>query len=236
MNELMDMTKFSLGFVSSIIIIVVLSLVMIVVGLKVKRLHPSEVPSGFTLLSITFVEMVNGMIEETYKDKWKPYAPLLLTVLIFLLFANTVAIFGLTPPLTSINVALSLGFFAFICIQIIGYTVTNPFKRAASMLNPLNLIGEISTPLAMGLRLFGNLLSGTIIGIIIFVGGLELSKAIFNALGGNLLGAVGFSVAQFLGLSIGAFIHAVFDIFFGAIQAYVYFMLFTIFLSMAIED
>lgn len=226
----------SAGVKSTIIITFVLSIVMVRVGLKVKKLQPSDVPGGFTLLSIEFVDKVNGMIKATYKEKWKPYAPLLLTVLIFLLFANTIALFGLTAPLSNIMVALSLGFFAFISIQIIGYVVQNPFKRALSMLNPLNLIGEISTPLAMGLRLFGNLLSGSIIGIIIFRGSYELALAIFNAFGSQIFGALGFAISQTLGLAVGAFIHAVFDIFFGAIQAYVYFMLFTIFLSMAVEE
>jgi len=77
----------------------------------------------------------------------------------------------------------------------------------------INLVGEMSTPFAMGLRLFGNLLSGAIIGIIIY------------------------GVLQWYGVIFGAFIlHPVFDIFFGLVQAYVYFMLLTIFVSMAVED
>lgn len=226
----------SAGIKSSLIIIFVLSIVMIVIGQRVKKLSTTDVPGGLTLLSISFVDAVNGMIQNTYKKKWRPYAPLLLTVLMYLLFANTIALFGMTAPLSNIMVALSLGFFAFMCIQVIGFTVTNPFKRAKSMLNPLNLIGEISTPLAMGLRLFGNLLSGSIIGIIIFRGSYELSLAILGAFNSQVLGALGFTISQTVGLGVGAFIHAIFDIFFGAIQAYVYFMLFTIFLNMAVEE
>ena len=60
--------------------------------------------------------------------------------------------------------------------------------------------------------------------------------AVFSAFANNIFGALGFGITQTLGLIVGAFIHAVFDIFFGAIQAYVYFMLFTIFLSMAVEE
>jgi F-type H+-transporting ATPase subunit a len=71
----------------------------------------------------------------------------------------------------------------------------------------------MSTPFAMGLRLFGNMLSGAIIGIIIY------------------------GLLQWVGVVFGAFlIHPIFDIFFGLIQAYVYTILFTIFLSMAVEE
>ena len=81
------------------------------------------------------------------------------------------------------------------------------------MFLPVNLIGEFSTPFAMGLRLFGNLLSGAIIGIILY------------------------GLTSWVGIIFGAFLlHPVFDIFFGLVQAYVYFMLLTIFLSMAVED
>ena len=77
---------------------------------------------------------------------------------------------------------------------------------------PLNAIGEMSTPLAMGLRLFGNLVSGSIIAVLVY------------------------SVLGWLGVFVGPFLHAIFDIFFGVIQAYVYYMLLTIFLSMAVEE
>jgi F-type H+-transporting ATPase subunit a len=126
--------------------------------------------------------------------------------------------------------------FAFIAIQFVGFTSTNPGKRALNLLNPLNLVGEISTPLAMGLRLFGNLLSGSIIGLIIFRGSYELSVTIFNTLDIIGLNVLGFAVSQSVGIAFGTFIHAVFDVFFGAIQAYVYFMLFSIFMSLATEE
>ena len=170
------------------------------------------------------------------------YGVFLVRIVRVFLFANTITLFGLTAPLSNIMVALSFSIFAFGSIQVVALFVHKPLKRAKSMLEPtpvllpINLIGELATPLAMGLRLFGNLLSGSIIGIIVFRGGYELAIAIYNMIPYTVLNGIGFGVVQFLGLGVGAFIHAVFDIFFGAIQAYVYFMLFTIFLSMAVEE
>ncbi|QMS85422.1 F0F1 ATP synthase subunit A [Candidatus Xianfuyuplasma coldseepsis] len=224
------------GVKSSLIITTVLIIALSLIGLRVKKLQATDVPHGITLIAVMFVEMVNDMVKNVFHKNWKPYAPLTMTILIFLLFANTVSLFGLTAPLSNIMVALSFSVFAFGSIQLVGYTVTNPFKRAKSMLNPLNLIGEISTPLAMGLRLFGNLLSGSIIGLIIFRGSYELAMFIFDAIDILILNGIGFAIFQTIGLGVGAFIHAVFDVFFGAIQAYVYFMLFTIFMSLAVEE
>ena len=224
------------GVKSSLIITTFLIIGLSILGQRVKRLQPSDVPTGMTLIAVIFVETVNNMVESVFRKNWRPYAPLLMTILLFLLFANTIALFGLTAPLSNIMVALSFSVFAFLSIQVVGYTVTNPFKRAKSMLNPLNLIGELSTPLAMGLRLFGNLLSGSIIGLIVFRGGYELASFIFQSIDIVVLNVAGAAIVQAIGLGIGAFIHAVFDIFFGAIQAYVYFMLFSIFMSLAVEE
>lgn len=224
------------GVKSSLLITTFLMIAVTIIGLRVKKLQTSDVPHGITLISIMFVEMVNNTVQSSYKKNWKPYAPLLLTVLLFLLFANTVSLVGLTAPLSNIVVAMSFSVFVFLSIQIVGYTVTNPFKRAVSMLNPLTLIGEFSTPMAMGLRLFGNLLSGSIIGLIVFRGSYELAMYVFNLIDVVVLNGLGFVIFQAIGLGIGAFIHAVFDIFFGAIQAYVFFMLFTIFMSMAADE
>ena len=140
---------------SSLLITTFLMIAVMILGLRVKRMQTSDVPHGITLLSIMFVEMVNNTVKDAYKKNWKKYAPLLLTILLFLLFANTIALFGMTAPLSNIVVAMSFSVFVFMTIQIVGYTSTNPFKRALSMLNPLNLIGEFSTPMAMGFRLIG---------------------------------------------------------------------------------
>ncbi len=224
------------GIKSSLIITTVLIISVIIIGLKVKKLEPSQVPHGVILIAVMFVEMVNNTVQNAFKKNWRPYAPLLLTILLFLLFANTISLFGLTAPLSNIQIAMSFSIFVFISIQIVGFTATNPFKRALSMLNPLNLVGEISTPFAMGLRLFGNLLSGSIIGLMVFRGGYELAAYIYHLIGIPVLNGAAFTVVQAIGLGIGAFIHAIFDIFFGAIQAYVFFMLFTIFMSLATEE
>ena len=172
--------------------------------------------------------MVNDMSGDFFKKYWKTFTPYMLTVLLFLAVANTASLFGLTAPLSSINVALGFSLLAFGSIQVASLVIKKPKQRAKDLLEPnplflpINLIGEISTPFAMGLRLFGNLLSGSIIGLIVY--------GVMNMIGGIYFGPI-------LGTVAGAFLlHPIFDIFFGIIQAYVFFMLFSIFMSMAVED
>jgi len=227
----------SSGLRTSIFLVFVLIILSVLLGMKVRKLSPSNAPTGVTLMAVMFVEMVNNTVKDAFQKQWKLYAPLLMTILLYLVFANTASLWGLTPPLTNIYVALAFSVVVFVTIQVLSLVmVQKPGKRVLTLLNPLNLIGEITTPVAMGMRLFGNLLSGAVIGIIIYRGSYELAVAIFNWIQIPVLGALGFGVAQFIGIFIGSFIHAIFDIFFGVIQAYVFFTLVTVFLSLGVEE
>ncbi len=207
------------GLKSTLIITTFLMISTIIIGLKVKKMKYSDVPSGITLIAVMFVESVNDMQREFFKKYWKQFTPYTMTVLLFLMFANTASLAGLAAPLSNITIALSFSLFAFGSVQIAALFTKKPLQRAKDLLDPhwaflpVNLIGEMSTPFAMGIRLFGNLTSGAIIGILLY------------------------GLLSWGGIFAGAFLlHPVFDMFFGLIQAYVFFMLLTIFLSAAIED
>ena len=208
----------SSGLKASLWITMALIITFVIIGKRVSKLSVSDAPGGITLVFIKIVEFVNENQREYFHKHWKTFTPLLFTIFIFLAFANTAALWGLSAPLSNLNVALSFSLFAFATIQISALIIKRPWGRAKDLMDPnplflpLNAIGEMSTPLAMGLRLFGNLVSGSILAVLVY------------------------SVLGWIGVIVGPFLHAVFDIFFGVIQAYVYYMLLTIFLSMAVEE
>ena len=77
---------------------------------------------------------------------------------------------------------------------------------------PINLIGEFAVPLSLSLRLFGNVMSGTVLMGLIY----------------DLLGP--YTVAY------PALLHAYFDLFSGCIQAYVFSMLTMVYVNDKIAD
>lgn len=233
----------SSGMKSSLIITLFLIIGLVLIGSKVKKLDASASPTGIVLIAVVFVEGINNILHGLFEKHWHTFAPYMMTVLLYLLFANTVSLFGLTPPMANISVALSFSIFAFVSIQVAALLIKKPIQRGKDLLDPnplflpINLIGEFSTPFAMGLRLFGNLLSGSIIAIIIYGLSHSFGLFVYNVLGSGALGAIGYTLSQVFGVGFGAVVlHPIFDIFFGAIQAYVYFMLLSIFMSMAVED
>ena len=70
------------------------------------------------------------------------------------------------------------------------------------VLTPINIIGELAVPLSLSLRLFGNILSGTV-----------------------MMGLIYGLLPIFLKLGLPAVLHIYFDLFSGAIQTYVFCML-----------
>jgi F-type H+-transporting ATPase subunit a len=207
--------------ISTLIIVSFLALVFIIAGIKIKKLDPNQTPKGFLLVSIMAVEMFNKLIRSYMKEKqFRFFAPYLFTIIVFLAFANTISLFGLTPPLSNIGVAFSFSVMTFLVLKIaemrfIGIKgkidgLLGPVKPIAPLMLPINLIGEVSTPFSMGLRLFVNLMAGSVMAAMVY--------AVLHWTAGIITGVV---------------LHAIFDIFFGLIQAFVFFMLSVVSISMA---
>lgn len=210
--------------ISTLIVVFVLSLIFIIVGFKVSKLKPTDTPKGFVFVVVYFFEMIQNMIKENFPGKkLHVFGPYLFSVFVFLLFANTIALFGLTAPLSNITVAMSFSIMTFLILKVTELRYKGIKKKLHNVfigqvwwlfpiMIPINLIGEVSTPMTMGIRLFGNLLSGAVISAMVYA---FLHWAV--------------------GIFAGVFLHAVFDIFFGVIQAYVFFLLSSVNISMAAE-
>lgn len=212
---------------STLIIVAVLSIIFIIVGSKVKKLNPTETPKGFLFVFVALVDFFNNYVKDYIhgEKRFRFLAPYLFTIILFLSVANTISLIGLTPPLSNIGVAMTFSVLTFIMIKISEFkfqgivnklkNLVGPVKVLAPIMIPINLIGEVSTPFSMGLRLFVNLMSGTV-----------MTVMVFTALN---------SLTWVLSVVAGVGLHAVFDIFFGLIQAFVFFMLSTVNISMASE-
>lgn len=219
--------------ISSLIITGVLMLAFVLIGLRVKRLVPTDSPKGITFVSISVIGAANEFIRQFFPNSWKKYSPYLITICIFVVMSNTVSFFGLNAPFSSITIALTFSIMTFTLIQFAAVRHNGLIGRGRSLIGdpwwmamllfPLNIIGEISTPLAMGLRLFGNLLSGALIGTLVY--GVMFLIPVPEIVSWVI--AIGFA---------GPVVHIIFDMFFGIVQAFVFFMLSTIFLSLAVDE
>ena len=201
--------------VSLLIICVALIALAIVVRFTLKDTEGK--PSRFQNVIELGVETLDGMVKSSMGKSAAKYRNYIGSLFIFLLASNLSGLLGLRPPTADFGVTFPLGIITFVLIQYnnvkwnkIG-AFTDLFKPLP-FLFPINLIGELAVPFSLSLRLFGNVLSGTVIMALIY--GL-LSK--FAYLWPGVL-------------------HAYFDVFSGAIQTYVFCMLTMVFISQKVPE
>ena len=204
--------------VSTIIITIVLSIIFIIVGCKIKKVKPEDKTPVWMIPFIILVDLINKMTKENVGKFWKSYAPYFLTLAIFLCVSNISGIFGLQSPTSYLIVNAALAIITFFIIQITGIlsngikNYTKSFFEPVFLLFPINLIGEITLPVSLALRLMGNIMSGAV-----------LSKIIF--------GLLGWFAIPFLPVY-----NAIFDIFFGVVQTAVFLLLTIIFTGNKVSD
>ena len=87
------------------------------------------------------------------------------------------------------------------------------------LLTPLNVISEVATPLSMAFRHYGNVLSGSVISVLLAAGLSGLSCLVLGWLPGVL------GDFPLLRVGIPAILSLYFDLFSGCLQAYIFAML-----------
>jgi F-type H+-transporting ATPase subunit a len=169
-------------------------------------------------------------------DKASRYLPFLLTVFFFIWLSN---LFGLTPLNSNImgNITLTflLALVAFLIIQFSGtkaywahvfwYPGVPVWLKIFMM--PIELVGLISKPFALMMRLFANILAGHLM-MLSIIGLIFILSAILQS------AVTGFGISIFSVL-LGLFVMAL-ETLVAALQAYIFTMLSAVFIGMALEE
>ncbi len=203
---------------NGILVAIVLSILAIVVNKEIKKARVDKAPSNFLNVIEIFVEFINNMVKSNMGENKMQYAPVMSVLISFIAFANILGILGFEPPTSDYSVTLTLALFVFVLVQgvkikssggIIGYFKS--FTKPVALLTPINIITEVANPISMSFRLFGNIMSGSLIMAL-------------------LHGALGYFSPL-----VTAPLHLYFDIFTGILQSYIFVMLTMIFIDGATE-
>ena len=188
---------------------------LLVIGSIIFTKRMKVVPTGFQCLVESFVLWMDNFFLETLGSKGKKYLPILETLLIYIGVSNMVGLVGLRPPTKDLGVTATLAIFSILLIQYSGIRAKGVknwlkgFCQPMAFMLPLNILELAIKPLSLCMRLFG-----------------------------NVLGA--FVIMEFLKLLVPVGVPLVFsfyfDVFDGAIQAYVFVFLTSLFMSEAMEE
>ncbi|GAB4529846.1 MAG: F0F1 ATP synthase subunit A [Pleurocapsa sp.] len=156
----------------------VMILLVLVSWLVTRKLSASTTISpGQNLLEVLVLGIAN-QIKEVSQQEPEPYLPFIGTLFIFIAVSNLLNIIpGYQPPTGSLSTTAALAICVFFAIPLygikkqglIGYFKKYYLQPTPFML-PFNVIGRFSNTISLAVRLFGNVMSGTmIVGILLSV-------------------------------------------------------------------
>lgn len=115
------------------------------------------------------VSMIQGQIEESGHREAGRFLPFIGSLFLFIALSNTLGVLpGVQPPTGSLSTTAALALCVFAAVPFYGIAtqgVRRYLKHYVSptpLMLPFNLIGEFSRTLALAVRLFGNIMSGTL--------------------------------------------------------------------------
>jgi len=187
-----------------------------------------KIPGKLQNVLEALIDAIYGLTKQSMGDDKIGFAPYMGTLLIYLTIANLLGLVGFRPPTADVNTTLSLAMMTFVMIHGFGMkskgvgTYLKGFTEPFAALTPLNIIGELATPISLGFRLFGNI-----------VGGLIIMALLYGALGA-LSAKIGLPIPIFE-TGIPAPFHIYFDLFAGVLQSFIFVMLSMVFVSMAMD-
>jgi F-type H+-transporting ATPase subunit a len=197
-------------------------LVIVFLGLWMRRSATHLVPGKLQLFFETIVAQVEEQVGGDLRRRAPNVVPLAVTIFIFILTANWISVIPsghkpefLPPPTSDINLPLAMGLSVVIWAIAAGIkrrglrNYLGHLKEPYVALLPINILEELIKPITLALRLFGNIFAGTVLVLLI-------------------------SKLPIFIIWAPDFIWKLFDMFIGAIQAFIFALLTILYFTQAI--
>jgi F-type H+-transporting ATPase subunit a len=147
-------------------------MVILVLGswLVTRNLSTGTSLSRGQLLLEIVLDGIRAQIQDVAEKRGDRYLPFIGTIFLFIAVSNVLAIVpGFRPPTGSLSTTSALALCVFVAVPIFGIAARGirDFLRSyiepAVFMLPFNLIGELTRTVSLAIRLFGNMMSGTMI-------------------------------------------------------------------------
>jgi F-type H+-transporting ATPase subunit a len=184
--------------------LIMIFLIVLALIARIKLKSFKVIPAGAQNVIESVVEIFDNFAGDALGEKLSYISPWFFMVFVYLLSSCVFSVFGFRSPSADWATTFALAFASFSLMLIMGFKhrkgkYLKSFFEPHFIFFPLNLIGELAKPVSLSFRLFGNMLSGTII-LTLYYGLTPL----------------------FVQFGIPVFLHAFFDVVFGAIQTYIF--------------
>ena len=148
----------------------VMALLALTSWLVTRRMKIEGDFSRWQMFLESLVDIIRQQIRDITRRDPAPYLPFIGTLFLFISLANFLAFIpGYEPPTGSLTTTAALAICVFFAVPIYGIAQSGAaayFKhyiQPSPFMLPFHIIGELSRTLALAVRLFGNVMSGTMI-------------------------------------------------------------------------
>jgi len=211
--------------VDTIVSTLIVMAIIIVLALLVRARLSVERPRGLqNALEYSF-EFVNGFVADSLgNDRVPAIGPLAAALFLFILLANYIGLLtipNLHSPTSDVNTTVGFALMVAVLIQVLAWRAhhglggyVGRFFQPFAFLAPINLLEEITRPLTLALRLFGNIFAGEVL-ILVFA---VLLEGVLPAL----------PLPHLFALALGTFV--------GAVQAFLFAVLTVAYIGIATSE
>ncbi|MBF6330610.1 F0F1 ATP synthase subunit A [Nocardia transvalensis] len=166
--------------IDTIVSTVVAAIVVIALAFFVRIKITSGVPNGVQLFFEAVTIQMRNQVETAIGMKIAPFAlPLAVTLFVFILLSNWISVLPVQygqgelifPPASDVNFVYALALFVFLFYQGAGMARRGPITHFKQLLKGhtgwgpmvfVNVVEEIAKPISLSLRLFGNMFAGVV--------------------------------------------------------------------------
>jgi len=201
-----------------------LGLVCLLLRRHIGRAGMSRLENLFEL----FMEQLLGLIREIVGGDPLPYVPLIGALFVFVFTSNLLGMVpGLSSPTGDLGVTAGLATVVFLSVPFYGIrarglrSYLRTYLQPNPLMLPFNLLGELTRTLALAVRLFGNVMSGEFLLLVVIY-------VVTSALRGYARVFIPMTLVLTLFLSLLSLITAV-------IQAYIFTVLALVYIGAAVE-
>jgi len=174
----------------------VMTLLVLISWWVTRRLSEEVRMSRWQNLLEVLVSAIQDQIRDISRQEPGQYLPFIGTLFLFVALSNLLAIVpGYRPPTASLSTTVALAIWVFVAVPIYGISqqgllvYLKQYVKPTLFMLPFNILGELSRTIALAVRLYGNMMSGTVI-VAILLGIVPLFFPIVMQLFGLLTGMI----------------------------------------------
>ncbi|MEQ8652091.1 MAG: F0F1 ATP synthase subunit A [Kiloniellales bacterium] len=164
----------TLTVVTTWIVMAVAVLAALAITRRVGLAKASLIPSRGQIALEVILGMIEGQIAEISRRRPGRFLPFVGTLFLFIALSNLLLVIpGFVPPTASLSTTAALALAVLLAVPVFAVAERGIGGYLASYLQPnpimlpFNLVGELTRTLALAVRLYGNVMSGTVIAAIL---------------------------------------------------------------------